>query len=399
MFQRPAGPRCPDCIKREEAKMPRLDRAIRDGRTAGPSRRSLGIALGLFVGVAAWTASPTQSLAATPSDCAPAHGVKFICGVTNVEDFAPVPGTQWVIGGNLAAAGKQGTLYLFDTKTATATTVEPNDIAVKPDKQKYKDCPGAPDWKIFGPHGLDLTRGTGQQRTLYVVNHGGREGVEVFDVDLSKDKPAFTWVGCAVVPKHFWPDGVASLPNGEIVVTSLWDPEDPHRADKLSKGEVVGGLDTWSPEKGWAEVPGSKGLSGPNGVITSADGKEIFVAVWSGKEVARLSYGKTPAEKKTVHTGFLTDNLRWGPDDHTILVGGQATSVKQVLECFESQAVNCINVPFQIDSMDPKSMKLTTLIKAGVLGEMGAGTGAIKVGNELWVSTFRGDRIARVPLK
>jgi hypothetical protein len=378
--------------------MPRLDRAIRDERTARPSRRSLGVALGLFVGMAAWTASPTQSLAATPSDCAPAHGVKFICGVTNVEDWAPVPGTQWVIGGDLAAAGKQGTLYLFDTKNDTATPVESSDIAVKPDKQRYKDCPGAPDWKIFGPHGLDLTRGTGQHRTLYAVNHGGREAVEVFDVDLSKGKPAFTWVGCAVAPKGFWPDAVASLPNNEIVVTSLWDPEDPHRMDKLSKGEPVGALDTWSAEKGWVEVPGSAGMSGPNGVIASADGKELFIAVWSGKEVARISYGGKP-EKKTVHTGFLTDNLRWGPDDHVIYVGGQATSVKQVIECFESQDVNCPKVPFQIDSMDPKTMKLTTLVKAGVLGEMGAGTGAIKVGNELWVSTFRGDRIARVPLK
>jgi len=202
-----------------------------------------------------------------------------------------------------------------------------------------------------------------------------------------------------VVPKGFWPDGVASLPNGEIVVTSLWNPDDPHRMDKLSKGEPVGGLDTWSPEKGWAEVPGSAGLSGPNGVIASADGKEIFVAVWSGKEVARLSYGATPVEKKTVRTGFLTDNLRWSPDDHVIYVGGQATSVKQVIECFESQDVNCTKVPFQIDSMDPASMKLTTLIKAGVHGEMGAGTGAIKVGNQLWVSSFRADRIGIFPLK
>jgi len=375
--------------------MGNLDRASQRGRLAGGS----GIALAMFIGMAAWAASPGQALAATPSGCAPEHGVKFICGVTNVEDWAPVPGTQWVIGGDLAAAGKQGTLYLFDTKNDTVKPVEPSDIAVKPDKQKYKDCPGAPDWKIFGPHGLDLTRGTGQQRTLYAVNHGGREGVEVFDVDLSKGQPAFTWVGCTVAPKGFWPDAVASLPNGEIVVTSLWDPDDAHRMDKLSKGEPVGALDTWSPEKGWVEVPGSAGMSGPNGVIASADGKEIFVAVWSGKEVARLSYGATPVAKKTVRTGFLTDNLRWSPDDHTIYVGGQATSVKQVIECFESQDVNCPKVPFQIDSMDPKSMKLTTLIKAGVHGELGAGTGAIKVGNQLWVSTFRADRIGIFPLK
>jgi len=73
--------------------------------------------------------------------------------------------------------------------------------------------------------------------------------------------------------------------------------------------------------------------------------------------------------------------------------------VKEVLACFESTQANCPNVPFQVDAMDPKTMKLTTLVKAGSYGGMGAGTGAIKVGNELWVSTFRGDRIAMFPTK
>ncbi len=375
--------------------MGKLDRA----NSGGPRAASLGIALSLVVGMAAWTASSGQALAATPSSCAPADGAKFICGATNVEDWAPVPGTEWVIGADLAAAGKQGYLHLFDTKNDTVKNVEPSDIAVKPDKERYKDCPGAPDWKIFGPHGLDLTRGNSPQRTLYAVNHGGRESVEVFDVDLSKGQPAFTWVGCVVVPPKFWPDAVASLPDGNIIVTSLWDPTDPKRLDKLSAGAPVGALDEWSPTKGWSEVPGTEGMSGPNGVIVSADGKEIYLALWSGKEVARISHGRTPVEKKTVHTGFLTDNVRWSPDDRTIYVGGQATSVKQVIECFESQDVNCPKVPFQIDGMNPQSLKLTTLVKPGVYGELGAGTGAIKVGDELWVSSFRADRIGRFPLK
>jgi DNA-binding beta-propeller fold protein YncE len=144
-------------------------------------------------------------------------------------------------------------------------------------------------------------------------------------------------------------------------------------------------------------VPGSAGLSGPNGVIVSPDGREVYVAVWSGREVARISRGTTPAKKDTVPTGFLTDNLRWSPDGQTIFVGGQDASVKQVIDCFESTAVNC-NVPFKIDAMDPKTLKLTTLVKSGVYGAMGAGTGAIQVGNELWVSSFRSDRIARFPM-
>ena len=39
--------------------------------------------------------------------------------------------------------------------------------------------------------------------------------------------------------------------------------------------------------------------------------------------------------------------------------------------------MNC-NVPFKIDIMNPTTMKLTTVVKSGVYGVMGAGTGAIR---------------------
>jgi hypothetical protein len=340
-------------------------------------------ALSFVIGAAIWSAHLKPAVAATASDCAPAGDVKFICGAPNVEDFAPVPGTHWVIGSDLARAGKQGYLQLFDTRNDTVTQVQPDDIAIRPDKTRYSDCPGVPVMKTFGPHGLDLTRGGGQHRTLYAVNHGGRESVEVFAVDLSGAKPGFTWTGCVVAPKGFWPDGVASLSDGGIIVTSLWDPTDAQRMDKLMNGKPVGALDEWHPGKGWTEVPGSAGLSWPNGVIVSPDGHEVYVAVWSGREVARIGRGTGKPQLDTVPTGFLTDNLRWSPNGHMILVGGQDASVKQVIECFESSAVNC-NVPFKIDTMNPTTMKLTTVVKSGVYGVMGAGTGAIEVDHRIW---------------
>lgn len=357
-------------------------------------RFATGAALALVIGLAGGAARP--ALAAAASDCAPVGNVKFICGVNNVEDLVTVPGTHWVIGSDLAAAGQQGHLYLFDTTKDTATAVQPGDIAVKADTKRYADCAGAPDWKLFGPHGLDLTRGGGQHRTLYAVNHGGRESIEVFAVDLAGSKPKFTWTGCVLAPHGFWPDAVASLSDGGIIVTSLWDPTDAQRMDKLMNGQPVGALDEWHAGKGWSEVPGSAGMSGPNGVIVSPDGHEIYVGVWSGRQVARISHGTKSPKMDTVSTGILTDNLRWSPDGHMILVGGQDASVKQVIECFESTAVNC-NVPFRIDVMNPKTLKLTNVVKSGVYGAMGAGTGAIEVDHQIWVSTFRADRIALFP--
>jgi DNA-binding beta-propeller fold protein YncE len=352
-----------------------------------------------FVTVALSLHLANPAHAASGVDCSAVGQVTFICGVTNVEDFAPAPDTKWVIGGDLSTAGHpQGNLYVFDTGKRTARAVKPSEIAIKPDKKTYPDCPGSLDMKTFGPHGLDLTRSGGTHRTLYAINHGGRESVEVFTVDLSKARPVFTWTGCVVAPKGFWPDAVASLPDGGIVVTSLWDPTDADRVSKLSAGKPVGALDEWHPGRGWSAVPGAEELSGPNGVIVSPDGKEIYVAVWSGKQIARISRGSSPPKVDTVPTGILTDNVRWAPSGTSIFVGGQDATVKQVLECFESSAVNC-NVPFKIYRMDPGTLKLTEVIKSGVYGVMGAGTGAIQIGNRLWVSSFRANRIGMFPVR
>src|SRR5450755_292325 len=126
-------------------------------------------AMALLVLLGTWPVSLAH--AALKVDCSPAKGVSFICGVTNVEDFAPVPDSKWVIGGDLpAASNPQGNLYLFDTGRKTATAVKPSEIAIRPNRKTYPGCPGPVDMKTFGPHGLDLSRTGGTHRVLYAVN-------------------------------------------------------------------------------------------------------------------------------------------------------------------------------------------------------------------------------------
>jgi hypothetical protein len=231
-----------------------------------------------------------------------------------------------------------------------------------------------------------------------VVNHGGRESVEIFSIDLKDEALRWTWIGCVNTPAGTYPDAVAALPNGGMVISSLWNPQDPERLAKLRAGAPVGSLFEWSPRKGIRELEEAKELSAPNGIIASPDGKFVFVAVWSGKVVARIDRSGAKPKVDKVETGFLTDNLRWSPDRRKIYVGGQATSVDTVLDCVEQRTVvNCPNVPFQIDSLDPKTLTLTPIIPATTLGEMGLGTGAIKVGGNYWISTAHSDRIAIVP--
>jgi hypothetical protein len=114
----------------------------------------------MVLGTLLWLAISAHGAAA--ADCSAAGHVTFICGVTNVEDFAPAPDTKWVIGSDLSTASNpQGYLYLFDTGKKTASAVPPSKIAIRPDKKTYPGCPGPVDMKTFRPHGLDLTRSGG----------------------------------------------------------------------------------------------------------------------------------------------------------------------------------------------------------------------------------------------
>lgn len=315
-----------------------------------------------------------------------------ICGVTNVEDLVMIDGTHWAIGSSLPGGrSKAEVLYLFDTKAFSANPIYSQGITVKPDTVTYANCPGAPDFSKFASHGLDF-RGSRGRGTLYVVNHGGRESVEVFTVDTAADAaPKLTWTGCVIAPSTAWPDGVAALPDGGFVATSLWDPSDKNFLKKLSAGKPAGGLFEWHPKIGWQAI-GPADVSGPNGLVASSDGRYVYVALWGEKKI--LKYDRDTKASQTVAIDLAVDNLRWTQDRRYILAGGQDAPVKEIIACFESKAVNCL-VPYKVFAIEPSNLTMTELVYSGLYDSMGAGTGALQVGGDLWLTTFRSDRIVR----
>ena len=369
----------------------RIGKALRKGRTL--SLVLLALVLPAFFGLKLGPAAP--AFAQDREECGASEpGVAFLCGLVGVEDLILLDEGRWIVGSSLPhKAAKGPPLYLFDAAGKAAIPIAVSDIAVHPDAATFPHCPGAPDFTRFASSGLGY-RVEGGQRTLYVVNYGGREAIEVFSVDMRGAKPVLQWTGCVVAPDHVFPDAVAALPDGGIVVTSLWDPLDQERFAKLGAGRPMGSLAEWHPASGWKAI-GPAGLSGPNGVIASADGRTLFVAAWSGRQILRID--RATGAFTSVDVDFLPDNLRWGPGGADILVGGQVATVERALACFESAALNC-DIPFTIGRVDPATLKTVEIVKRGVHGAMGAGTGAIQVGNELWVGSYRADRIARFPV-
>jgi hypothetical protein len=319
--------------------------------------------------------TPVQSHAAATAtaSCDPAGDLKFVCGLTNVEDIVPIEGGRWLLGSSYMT-GSVG-LYLIDTKAKTAKTVALS-LAAKPDP--LYECT-APDLRGLQTHGLDAKPGDDGTTTVYAVNHGGRESVEVFRLNAAK--ASAEWVGCVVMPPGANPNSVAALDQGGFVVTKFLDNNDKESFQHVLAGQINGVVYRWTPGKGFSEVPGTR-LSGDNGILASRDGKWIYVNAWGSREIYRVPLsGK--GERTSEKVDFNPDNLRWAPDG-TIFATGQFVNAQNLNGRHGWATVR----------VDPATLKVTPLLKEAGLAQFDDATTTVQAGQTLWFGTFRGDRVA-----
>jgi hypothetical protein len=323
-------------------------------------------------------------VAQTPAPCSPAGNVQFICGQEAPEDLVVMPGSVWVFASDF---GGNGGIRLINTRDLTTTMAYPSPTAKeKLDAKTYDSCPGVPDAAQkakFRTHGLALRAGKNSTHTLYAVHHGSRESVEVFEVDARGKTPTLTWIGCAVAPEPVGLNSVVPLPEGGFAATNyLARGGDAAARTKMMAGEKNGEIWEWHTGKGWKIIPGSE-TAGPNGLEVSKDGKWLYVAAWGSQSFFRLSRGQTPAKREDIPLGFRVDNIRWAADG-AILAAGQGGAAPG------TQTTNVVKI-------NPNTLKVQELIRQPNSDTFGAGTVAVEVGKELWVGSFRGDRIARFP--
>ena len=344
-----------------------------------PLASAAAAVLALATSLAAPGTASAQGAAAVPSSCSPVGDLSFVCGLTNVEDFLPVEGGRWLVGGSFKE-GSAG-LYLIDTASKTAKAVMLT-IAATPDPI-YAGCQ-APDLKKLSTHGLDVKPGPTGTTTVYAVNHGGHEAVEVFRLTASKGSAE--WIGCVAMPANTSTNSVAALPGGGFVATKFLDTSDKAAFQTILAGKVNGTVYRWTPGKGLSEVPGSQ-LSGDNGIAVSADGKWVYVNAYGTNEIYKLPLSGS-GQKAVAKVDFHPDNLRWSPDGK-LFVTGQFLSSPNSPTPPPGKHTDWATV-----RLDPATMAVTPVVKEAGLAEFEGATSCVQVGKTLWFGTYRGDRMA-----
>ncbi|HSG90095.1 MAG TPA: SMP-30/gluconolactonase/LRE family protein [Pseudomonadales bacterium] len=333
--------------------------------------------------------APTATQAA--ADCAASDGLEYLCGPQSAEDLVLVPGTSFVISSGYGAGAP---FYLIDAADRSFSELVPT-LAAAPATDL---CPGAPDLSALVTHGLNLQPGDDGHSTLYVVGHGGREAIEMFDVDATGDRPALVWTNCLPMADGMEANSVASRPDGSLLFTV---PLDPGRdIGESMAGEATGAVHAWAPGGAITLVEGTR-LPYPNGIEFSADGSEFFVASSGGFTVSAYS-NTNPARllRTSAPLGIVPDNLHAAPDG-TLLTAGL---VLEDEACgvigegtFELETFATCPRAFLVKALDPATLEDETIASGPADPRFSNVTMALPVDGELWIGTFAGDRVAIAP--
>lgn len=328
------------------------------------------------------------SLGSTPSlaqpsatDCSAVDDMRFVCGQEAPEDLVVLPGEQWVVASAMAGGGGVRLVRVADGTSFTAYPAETAEERL--DAETYPDCPGPPRGE-FTTHGLSVLPGEGSVHRLFAVGHGDRESIEIFEVDAAADTPRVAWIGCVIAPDPIGLNSVRGLDDGGFVTTNFL-PRGTERAAmmRMMQGETNGELWEWHTESGWQKVPGSD-ASGANGVELSDDGRTIYMAAWGSQSFARISRGAADVVRDEIPLGFRVDNIRWARDG-SLLAVGQGTGENAQL--------------WQVVKIDPETLDVREVTSRPNNSAFASGTVAVEVGEDLWIGSFRGDRIAIVPAR
>jgi hypothetical protein len=329
--------------------------------------------------------------------CDPVGAARPLCGFHNPEDLVALPGGASLLVSEYGGLEGEhpGALVRLDLANEARTVLyRGGDGGSAQAGWGDAACPGAPPAE-FSPHGIDLVQRADGALALLVVNHGGRESIEMFEVQ--DGGASLAWRGCVTAPEGGWWNEVAGTRDGGFYVTHMLPRREGigqlvefFRASVLHRAS--GHALRWQPGAGFAQVKGSE-VAFANGVAVSPDGTRLYLNSSMGDGLRRISLATGEVEARADFPAL--DNAAWGSDGR-LYVAVLTSGMLEIQACNDLAQGAC-PAAFEIAAVDPETLAHEVVYRGGG-PPMGAGTVGLRVGDELFIGSFAGDRVLRVSL-
>lgn len=337
----------------------------------------------------------TAAMAAEPIvDCEPRGRARPICGFQSPDDLVALPGGYALLVSERGAAqgDRPGQLSLFVLASEERRVVFRGGANGAP-AERWGDpgCPGPPS-AAFTPHGIDLAEVPRRGLVLAVVQHGVRESIELFALRGAGIQWRVEWRGCVIAPPGSRLHDVVILTNGTLFATHTPRHQADGEAARALRDEP-GYVLRWQERRGFNEVPATRGML-PIGIELSLDEKQLFVNFSQENQVRLIHRGRGEVEAGVAVAG--PNHSTWAPDRRLLVASMSPHPSGHFDACLEIERGAC-PLPFRIIAIDPETLGTEVLYEGGG-PPMGAGTVALRLGDELFVGSSVGDRLLRVQL-
>ncbi len=330
--------------------------------------------------------------AAAAADCQPVDGIVSICGLRAPEDIVAAPDGRHLLFGEMVA---EGSLKLLDTRSLAVSQLFPAPGVVQEEGLNWGD-PACTAPASINAHGLDIHRRRDGHWQLFVVNHAGRESIELFELLESPGQaPSLAWRGCALAPGQVAFNDVAGFADGSFLATHMAD----HDAGLgtvlrvLVFGADSGEVYRWRSGEGFRAVPGTSGQY-PNGITLSPDERYFYLNEYFPGLVHK--HDARSGERLGSVAVNMPDNSTYSPGGR-LLVASHQVGLLDLFESLQQEHDQPSLLPFDVVAVDPETLQSEVVLSRDG-PPMGAGTVALQHGDFLYIGSYVGDRIIRVPL-
>lgn len=206
--------------------------------------------------------------------------------------------------------------------------------------------------------------------------HGGRESVELFEVEKTVESWTLHWRGGVIAPAGCTLNDVVATPEDGFLVTNMLPKKTSTLGQtyELIKAGVLGiqsgHVLAWHPNRGFSKLASSVGVM-PNGIEISPDGEEVFINYSLRGEVRRINLNSDTIEMRNTSLPPL-DNITWTPDGR-LLVAGAIGNIMEMMACSNPEQGNCPGA-FAILEVNPLTLETYTIYEGGYGTPSGAGT-------------------------